>query len=95
MENDNEKVKNTMLEIETLQKEYDSAVASMPSGSGAGGIGSMLSPIINIFFGDDANRDCSGQLGCGNGINYSFPSPFNSSQGGMFTPQPFYGGIRL
>ena len=80
---------------EDLQKEYDSAVASMPSGSGAGGIGSMLSPIINIFFGDDANRDCSGQLGCGNGINYSFPSPFNSSQGGMFTPQPFYGGIRL
>ena len=81
---------------EDLQKKYDSFAASIPKGSGGGGgIGSMLSPIINIFFGDDANRDCSGQLGCGNGVNYSFPSPFNSSQGGMFTPQPYYEGIRL
>ena len=27
--------------------------------------------------------------------DYSCPSPFNSSVGGKFTPQPFYGGIRL
>ena len=80
---------------EDLQKKYDSFAASIPKGSGGGGIGSMLSPIINIFFGNDANRDCSGQLGCGNGVNYSFPSPFNSSQGGKFTPQPYYEGIRL
>jgi hypothetical protein len=77
--------------IEDLQKKYNTASASISGGSG----GSLLSPIINIFFGNDANRDCSGQLGCGNGIDYSFPSPFNSSKGGMFTPQPFYGGIRL
>jgi hypothetical protein len=79
--------------IEDLQKKYNTASASISGGSGSGG--SLLSPIINIFFGNDANRDCSGQLGCGNGIDYSFPSPFNSSKGGMFTPQPFYGGIRL
>lgn len=85
-------LKNTK---EDMQKKYDSFAATIPSGSGGGGIGSMLSPIINIFFGEDTNRDCSGQLGCGNGINYSFPSPFNSSQGGKFTPQPYYEGIRL
>ena len=79
--------------IEDLQKKYNTASASISGGSGSGG--SLLSPIINIFFGDDANRDCSGQLGCGNGIDYSFPSPFNSAVGGKFTPQPFYGGIRL
>jgi hypothetical protein len=79
--------------IEDLQKKYNTASASISSGSGSGG--SLLSPIINIFFGNDANRDCSGQLGCGNGIDYSFPSPFNSSKGGRFTPQPYEGGIRL
>ena len=81
--------------IEDLQKNYNTASASISGGSGSGSGGSLLSPIINIFFGNDANRDCSGQLGCGNGIDYSFPSPFNSSKGGMFTPQPFDGGIRL
>jgi chemotaxis protein histidine kinase CheA len=82
--------------ISDLRSQYDKANASSGGGgSGGGGSGSFLSPIINIFFGDDANRDCSGQLGCGNGIDYSFPSPFNSAVGGKFTPQPFYGGIRL
>ena len=80
--------------ISDLNEKYKTASASIGGGSGGDG-GSFLSPIINIFFGDDANRDCSGQLGCGNGIDYSFPSPFNSSVGGKFTPQPFYGGIRL
>ena len=75
-----------------LKKQYDSAAADAGSGSG---LGSMLSPIINIFFGDDANRDCSGQLGCGKGINYTYPSPFNSSKGGLFTPQPYYDGIHF
>ena len=86
--------------INDLRSQYDKANASIGNGGGGGGgsgsgSGSLLSPIINIFFGDEANRDCSGQLGCGNGIDYSFPSPFNSARGGMFTPQPFYGGIRL
>ena len=84
--------------ISDLNEKYKTASASIGggSGSGSGGDGgSFLSPIINIFFGDDTNRDCSGQLGCGNSIDYSFPSPFNSSVGGKFTPQPFYGGIRL
>jgi hypothetical protein len=82
--------------IEDLEKKYNTASASISGGSGGSGSGgSLLSPIINIFFGNDANRDCSGQLGCGNGIDYSFPSPFNSSKGGMFTPQPYEGGIRL
>lgn len=84
--------------ISDLREKYKTASASIGGGSGSGSRGdggSFLSPIINIFFGDDANRDCSGQLGCGNGIDYSFPSPFNSSVGGKFTPQPFYGGIRL
>jgi len=80
--------------ISDLNEKYKTASASIGGGSGGDG-GSFLSPIINIFFGDDANRDCSGQLGCGNGIDYSFPSPFNSSVSGKFTPQPFYGGIRL
>jgi len=78
--------------INDLTKKYDSYAASI---GGGGGVGSMLSPIINIFFGDDANRDCSGQLGCGQGINYSFPSPFNSSKGGMFVPQPYQDMIRF
>ena len=79
-----------------LRKRYDTANAAAAGGSGIGsGVGSALSPIINIFFGDDVNRDCSGQLGCGNGIDYSFPSPFNSSKGGMFTPQPYYDGIQF
>ena len=85
--------------IDDLRKVYNNANASMGGGSVGGGIGSSISsaiaPIINIFFGDDMNRDCSGQLGCGNGIDYSFPSPFESSKGGMFTPQPYYDGIRL
>ena len=85
--------------IDDLRKVYNNANASMGGGSGGGGIGSSISsaiaPVINIFFGDDMNRDCSGQLGCGNGIDYSFPSPFESSKGGMFTPQPYYDGIRL
>ena len=75
-----------------LKKQYDSVAADADSGSG---FGSMLSPIINIFFGDDANRDCSGQLGCGNGIDYTYPSPFNSSKGGLFTPQPYYDSIQF
>ena len=86
------------VKISDLNEKYKTASASIGgggSGSGGSGSGSFLSPIINIFFGDDANRDCSGQLGCGNGIDYSFPSPFNSSVGGKFTPQPFYSGIRL
>ena len=84
------------VKISDLRAKYNTASASVGGGSGGGGDGgSFLSPIINIFFGDDTNRDCSGQLGCGNGIDYSFPSPFNSSVGGKFTPQPFYGGIRL
>lgn len=78
--------------ISDLRSKYNTASANT---GGGGGSGSFLSPIINIFFGDDANRDCSGQLGCGNGIDYSFPSPFNSSVGGKFTPQPFESGIRL
>ena len=81
------------VKISDLRAQYNTASASI--GGGSGSSGSFLSPIINIFFGDDTNRDCSGQLGCGNGIDYSFPSPFNSSVGGKFTPQPFYGGIRL
>jgi hypothetical protein len=80
------------VKISDMNEKYKTANASIGGGSGSG---SFLSPIINIFFGDDTNRDCSGQLGCGNGIDYSFPSPFNSSVGGKFTPQPFYGGIRL
>ena len=80
------------VKISDMNEKYKTASASIGGGSGSG---SFLSPIINIFFGDDTNRDCSGQLGCGNGIDYSFPSPFNSSVGGKFTPQPFYGGIRL
>jgi hypothetical protein len=84
------------VKISDLRAKYNTASASVGGGSGGGGSGgSFLSPIINIFFGDDANRDCSGQLGCGNGIDYSFPSPFNSSVGGKFTPQPFESGIRL
>ena len=85
------------VKISDMNEKYKTASASIGGGSGSGGSGSgsFLSPIINIFFGDDTNRDCSGQLGCGNGIDYSFPSPFNSSVGGKFTPQPFYGGIRL
>jgi hypothetical protein len=85
------------VKISDMNEKYKTANASIGGGSGSGGSGSgsFLSPIINIFFGDDTNRDCSGQLGCGNGIDYSFPSPFNSSVGGKFTPQPFYGGIRL
>jgi hypothetical protein len=83
--------------IDDLRKKYDAVNADIGGGgSGIGSaIGSALSPIINIFFGDDANRDCSGQLGCGNGIDYSFPSPFDSSKGGMFTPQPYYDGIHF
>ena len=81
--------------IDDLTKKYDSYAASVGGGGSGGGIGSMVSPIINIFFGDDANRDCSGQLGCGKGVNYSFPSPFNSSQGGMFVPQPYQDMIRF
>ena len=81
--------------ISDLRAQYDKANASSGSGGGGSSSGSFLSPIINIFFGDEANRDCSGQLGCGNGVDYSFPSPFNSAVGGKFTPQPFYGGIRL
>ena len=83
--------------IGDLTKQYDTANTNMGGGgtSGGSGIGSALAPIINIFFGDDANRDCSGQLGCGNGIDYSFPSPFDSSKGGMFTPQPYYDGIQF
>ena len=85
------------VKISDMNEKYKTASASIGGGSGSGGSGSgsFLSPIINIFFGDDTNPDCSGQLGCGNGIDYSFPSPFNSSVGGKFTPQPFYGGIRL
>ena len=75
-----------------IKKQYDSAAADAGYGSG---LGSMLSPIINIFFGDDANRDCSGQLGCGKGINYTYSSPFNSAKGGLFTPQPYYDGIHF
>ena len=75
-----------------LKKQYDTAAADAGSGSG---FGSLLTPIINIFFGDDANRDCSGQLGCGNGIDYTYPSPFNSAKGGLFTPQPYYDGIHF
>jgi len=88
--------------IDDLTKQYNTANANMGGGSGGGGsggvgsaIGSALAPIINIFFGDDVNRDCSGQLGCGSGIDYSFPSPFDSSKGGMFVPQPYYDGINL
>ena len=85
--------------ISDLRAQYDKANASSGSGSGSGGggssSGSFLSPIINIFFGDEANRDCSGQLGCGNGVDYSFPSPFNSAVGGKFTPQPYDSSIRL
>ena len=81
--------------IDDLRKQYDAANSKL-GGSGIGSaIGSALSPIINIFFGDENNRDCSGQLGCGNGIDYSFPSPFDSSKGGMFTPQPYYSGINF
>ena len=75
-----------------MKKQYDTAAADAGSGSG---FGSLLTPIINIFFGDDANRDCSGQLGCGNGIDYTYPSPFNSAKGGLFTPQPYYDGIHF
>ena len=85
--------------IGDLTKQYNTANANMGGGSGSGSvgsaIGSALAPIINIFFGDDVNRDCSGQLGCGSGIDYSFPSPFDSSKGGMFTPQPYYAGINF
>ena len=78
---------------EDLQKKYDSYSSQIAPDEK--GTGSMLSPIINIFFGDDANRDCSGQLGCGNGIDYSFPSPFDSSKGGMFVPKPYENLMRL
>ena len=78
--------------IDDLKKQYDTAAADAGSGSG---FGSLLTPIINIFFGDDANRDCSGQLGCGKGIDYTYPSPFNSAKGGFFTPQPYYDGIHF
>jgi hypothetical protein len=86
--------------IGDLTKQYDTANATMGGdGGGSGGvgsaIGSALAPIINIFFGDDVNRDCSGQLGCGSGIDYSFPSPFDSSKGGKFVPQPYYDGIQF
>jgi hypothetical protein len=84
--------------IVDLTKQYDTANTNMGvggSGSVGSAIGSALSPIINIFFGDDVNRDCSGQLGCGNGIDYSFPSPFDSSKGGKFVPQPYYDGIQF
>jgi hypothetical protein len=81
--------------IGDLTKQYDTANATMGGGSSGSGIGSALAPIINIFFGDDVNRDCSGQLGCGNGIDYSFPSPFDSSKGGKFVPQPYYDGIQF
>jgi hypothetical protein len=84
--------------IGDLTKQYDTANTNMGvggSGSVGSAIGSALSPIINIFFGDDVNRDCSGQLGCGNGIDYSFPSPFDSSKGGKFVPQPYYDGIQF
>ena len=85
--------------IGDLTKQYNTANANMGGGSGSGSVGSVigsaLAPIINIFFGDDVNRDCSGQLGCGSGIDYSFPSPFDSSKGGMFTPQPYYAGINF
>ena len=84
--------------IVDLTKQYDTANTNMGvggSGSVGSAIGSALSPIINIFFGDDVNRDCSGQLGCGNGIDYSFPSPFDSSKGGKFVPQPYYDGINF
>ena len=84
--------------IGDLTKQYNTANANMGgggSGSVGSSIGSAIAPIINIFFGDDVNRDCSGQLGCGNGIDYSFPSPFDSSKGGMFTPQPYYDGIQF
>lgn len=77
-----------------LKKKYDTAAADAGLGSGSG-VGSLLNPIINIFFGDDANRDCSGQLGCGKGIDYTYPSPFNSAKGGLFTPQPYYDGIHF
>ena len=77
-----------------LKKKYDTAAADAGLGSGSG-FGSLLNPIINIFFGDDANRDCSGQLGCGKGIDYTYPSPFNSAKGGLFTPQPYYDGIHF
>ena len=79
--------------IDDLKKKYDSYSASIGGGGSAGG--SMLSPIINIFFGDDTNRDCSGHLGCGQGIDYSFPSPFNSSQEGKFVPKPYEDMIRF
>jgi hypothetical protein len=75
-----------------LKKQYDTAAADVGSGSG---FGSLLTPIINIFFGDDANQDCSGQLGCGKGIDYTYPSPFNSAKSGLFTPQPYYDGIHF
>ena len=85
--------------IGDLTKQYDTANTNMSGSSGGtsggSGIGSALAPIINIFFGDDVNRDCSGQLGCGNGIDYSFPSPFDSSKGGKFVPQPYYDGIQF
>ena len=84
--------------IGDLTKQYDTANTNMGGSggtSGGSGIGSALAPIINIFFGDDVNRDCSGQLGCGNGIDYSFPSPFDSSKGGMFVPKPYYDGIQF
>jgi hypothetical protein len=84
--------------IGDLTNQYDTANANMgggSSGDGGGGGGSALSPIINIFFGDDINRDCSGQLGCGSGIDYSFPSPFDSTKGGMFVPKPYYDGIQF
>jgi hypothetical protein len=77
-----------------IKKQYDNAAADAGSVSGSG-FGSLLNPIINIFFGDDANRDCSGQLGCGKGIDYTYPSPFNSAKGGLFTPQPYYDGIHF
>ena len=84
--------------IGDLTKQYDTANANMGGGGSSGGssgIGSALAPIINIFFGDDVNRDCSGQLGCGSGIDYSFPSPFDSSKGGKFVPKPYYDGIQF
>jgi len=87
------KLKN---KLDELRKQYNNANADMGGGGGIGStISSAIAPIINIFFGDDANRDCSGQLGCGNGIDYSFPSPFESSKAGLFTPKPYYDPIHF
>jgi archaellum component FlaC len=75
--------------IDDLQKKHDSLNASVGGGSSKGLWDSMVSPIINIFLGNNDPQDCSGRIGCGKSIDYSFPSPFGSSKESRFVPKPY------